>query len=275
MTTMTSAEHTRRDFLYIATGAVGAVGAAAALVPLVAQMNPGRLDHRGGCADRGRSRADRRGPGDQGVLARQADLHQPPHQEADRGGAERQSWRACPTRSRTRRASSRSMTQWQVLIGICTHLGCIPIAHQGPYDGYFCPCHGSVYDTSGRIRSGPAPANLRVAALRVRFRHPGSGSADRRRDQSLQGSIMSGHSTYQPQNAFMKWMERRLPIARAGLFLLRRLPDAAQSQLLVDLRRHPHLHAGDADRHRHRARDALHAACRLSPSIPSSTSCAT
>ena len=50
--------------------------------------------------------------------------------------------------------------QWQVLIGICTHLGCIQIDHQGPYNGYFCPCHGSVYDTSGRIRSGPAPANL-------------------------------------------------------------------------------------------------------------------
>ena len=50
--------------------------------------------------------------------------------------------------------------QWQVLIGICTHLGCIPIAHQGSYDGYFCPCHGSVYDTSGRIRQGPAPLNL-------------------------------------------------------------------------------------------------------------------
>ena len=47
-----------------------------------------------------------------------------------------------------------------MLIGICTHLGCIPIAHQGPYNGYFCPCHGSVYDTSGRIRSGPAPFNL-------------------------------------------------------------------------------------------------------------------
>ena len=51
-------------------------------------------------------------------------------------------------------------SQWSVLIGICTHLGCIPIAHQGPYDGYFCPCHGSIYDTSGRIRQGPAPLNL-------------------------------------------------------------------------------------------------------------------
>ncbi|MEX0753008.1 MAG: ubiquinol-cytochrome c reductase iron-sulfur subunit, partial [Xanthobacteraceae bacterium] len=50
--------------------------------------------------------------------------------------------------------------EWQVLIGICTHLGCIPLAHAGEYDGYFCPCHGSQYDTSGRIRRGPAPANL-------------------------------------------------------------------------------------------------------------------
>ena len=50
--------------------------------------------------------------------------------------------------------------QWLVLIGICTHLGCIPLAHQGEYDGWFCPCHGSQYDTSGRIRKGPAPKNL-------------------------------------------------------------------------------------------------------------------
>jgi ubiquinol-cytochrome c reductase iron-sulfur subunit len=52
--------------------------------------------------------------------------------------------------------------QWLVVVGICTHLGCIPIAHEGAYDGFFCPCHGSVYDTSGRIRSGPAPTNLPV-----------------------------------------------------------------------------------------------------------------
>ena len=52
--------------------------------------------------------------------------------------------------------------QWLVVIGICTHLGCIPIAHEGNYDGFFCPCHGSQYDSSGRIRQGPAPANLTV-----------------------------------------------------------------------------------------------------------------
>ena len=49
-----------------------------------------------------------------------------------------------------------------IVVGVCTHLGCIPLGHQGAYDGWFCPCHGSVYDTSGRIRSGPAPKNLEV-----------------------------------------------------------------------------------------------------------------
>lgn len=52
--------------------------------------------------------------------------------------------------------------KWLVTIGICTHLGCVPIDHQGEYDGWFCPCHGSHYDTSGRIRKGPAPSNLEV-----------------------------------------------------------------------------------------------------------------
>jgi ubiquinol-cytochrome c reductase iron-sulfur subunit len=50
--------------------------------------------------------------------------------------------------------------EWLVVIGVCTHLGCVPLGHQGTYDGWFCPCHGSVYDTSGRIRQGPAPRNL-------------------------------------------------------------------------------------------------------------------
>jgi ubiquinol-cytochrome c reductase iron-sulfur subunit len=52
--------------------------------------------------------------------------------------------------------------EWLVVIGVCTHLGCIPLWNQGEYDGWFCPCHGSAYDTSGRIRKGPAPKNLEV-----------------------------------------------------------------------------------------------------------------
>lgn len=59
-------------------------------------------------------------------------------------------------------ASRVQKPEWLVLIGVCTHLGCIPLGHEGKYDGWLCPCHGSVYDTSGRIRQGPAPLNLAV-----------------------------------------------------------------------------------------------------------------
>jgi len=52
--------------------------------------------------------------------------------------------------------------EWLILVGTCTHLGCVPLFGQGDYGGWFCPCHGSVYDTSGRIRKGPAPKNLAV-----------------------------------------------------------------------------------------------------------------
>jgi ubiquinol-cytochrome c reductase iron-sulfur subunit len=52
--------------------------------------------------------------------------------------------------------------QWLVMLGICTHLGCVPIAESGDYGGWYCPCHGSHYDISGRIRKGPAPLNLEV-----------------------------------------------------------------------------------------------------------------
>jgi ubiquinol-cytochrome c reductase iron-sulfur subunit len=60
--------------------------------------------------------------------------------------------------------------EWLVVLGICTHLGCVPINGAGEYNGYFCPCHGSHYDTSGRIRKGPAPLNLEVRWRRRRVR---------------------------------------------------------------------------------------------------------
>jgi ubiquinol-cytochrome c reductase iron-sulfur subunit len=52
--------------------------------------------------------------------------------------------------------------QWVVCLGVCTHLGCVPVANAGDYHGWFCPCHGSHYDGCGRIRRGPAPYNLEV-----------------------------------------------------------------------------------------------------------------
>lgn len=56
--------------------------------------------------------------------------------------------------------------QWLVMIAICTHLGCVPIENKGDFDGYFCPCHGSDYDSAGRIRKGPAPKNLIVPSYK-------------------------------------------------------------------------------------------------------------
>ncbi|MEC9342400.1 MAG: ubiquinol-cytochrome c reductase iron-sulfur subunit, partial [Pseudomonadota bacterium] len=54
------------------------------------------------------------------------------------------------------------MKEWLVMIGVCTHLGCVPVKDQGDFDGWLCPCHGSHYDSSGRIRKGPAPKNLPI-----------------------------------------------------------------------------------------------------------------
>ena len=156
---MTAVEPTRRDFLYIATASVTVVGAAAAAWPMIAQMNP-----------------------DASTIAAGApiDVDLTPIAE---GQVIKVFWRSKPIfinhRTKKEVDEARSVDvatlpdpqtdearvkpgheQWQVLIGICTHLGCIPLAHQGAYGGYFCPCHGSQYDTSGRIRRGPAPLNL-------------------------------------------------------------------------------------------------------------------
>ncbi len=161
MTTVSSAGHTRRDFLYIATGAVGAVGAAATLVPLVAQMNPDASTIAAGAP----IEVDLSPIGEGQVIkvfwrgkpifvshrtkkeideARSVDVASLPDPQADQARVKQ------------------GHDQWLILIGICTHLGCIPLAHQGNYDGFFCPCHGSQYDSSGRIRQGPAPLNLAV-----------------------------------------------------------------------------------------------------------------
>jgi len=59
-------------------------------------------------------------------------------------------------------SARRKKAEWLVLLGICTHLGCVPLNGAGDYKGYFCPCHGSHYDTAGRIRKGPAPKNLEI-----------------------------------------------------------------------------------------------------------------
>jgi ubiquinol-cytochrome c reductase iron-sulfur subunit len=156
---MSSAEPTRRDFLYIATASAGAVGAAAAIWPLIAQMNPDASTIAAGAP----IEVDL-GPIAVGqvikVFWRGKPIFISHRSEKEVGEARNVDVASLPDPESDEKRVKAGHEAWQVLIGICTHLGCIPIAHQGDYGGYFCPCHGSQYDTSGRIRRGPAPANL-------------------------------------------------------------------------------------------------------------------
>ena len=158
MATTSTADPTRRDMLYITAGAVSAVAVAGAAWPFIAQMNP-----------------------DASTLAlssTELDIGAIPE-----GQIVTIKWRGKPVfvRHRTKKEIQESEAvplkdlpdpqadkdrvkkpEWLVVVGVCTHLGCIPLGHQGKYDGWFCPCHGSDYDVSGRIRQGPAPRNLEV-----------------------------------------------------------------------------------------------------------------
>ena len=158
MTTVSSAEHTRRDFLYIATGAVGAVGAAAALVPLLAQMNPDAAALALATTEVDISAVEVGQSLTVKWRGKPVFIRNRTQQEIDEAKAVPLSELRDPQTDAERVKAGHE--QWLVVIGICTHLGCIPLAHQGEYDGWFCPCHGSQYDTAGRIRKGPAPKNL-------------------------------------------------------------------------------------------------------------------
>lgn len=158
-------EPTRRDFLFLTAGAMGTVGAAYFAWPFIDSMNP--------AAD---------------VLAQSSidvDLSPIPL-----GQAITVVWRGKPVFVRRRSPEEikaaeqvpmselidpepdqdrikKGHAEWLIVIGICTHLGCIPLGNKptenrGKYGGWACPCHGSLYDTSGRVRRGPAPSNLAI-----------------------------------------------------------------------------------------------------------------
>ena len=161
MTTVSSAEHTRRDFLYVATGAVAAVGGAAVLVPLIAQMNPDASTIAAGAP----IEVDL-APVAEGqiikVFWRSKPIFISHRTKKEIDDAKNVDVATLPDPQTDAQRTKPGHEPWLVVIGICTHLGCIPLAHQGEYGGYFCPCHGSVYDTAGRIRKGPAPKNLEL-----------------------------------------------------------------------------------------------------------------
>ncbi len=151
-------KNNRRDFIFTASYTIGAVGLGATIWPLIDQMNP-----------------------DSSVKAlstTEVDISQ-----IQPGKSVTVLWRGKPVFIKRRTQSEISEAQsvkleelkhpekdqdrvkkpeWLVMLGICTHLGCVPLSDKGEYKGWFCPCHGSHYDTSGRIRKGPAPVNMEV-----------------------------------------------------------------------------------------------------------------
>ena len=148
----------RRDFLFTASYTVGAVGVGAVIWPLIDQMNPDKAQ--------------------KALATTEVDISQ-----IEPGKSITVLWRGKPvfikrrTDSEISEAQSVSLddlkhpekdedrvkkAEWLVMMGICSHLGCVPLSDKGEYNGWFCPCHGSHYDTSGRIRKGPAPTNMEI-----------------------------------------------------------------------------------------------------------------
>jgi ubiquinol-cytochrome c reductase iron-sulfur subunit len=158
-----SQDPNRRDFLFIATGAMGAVGVGATIVPLVSTMAPdGRTRALSAPIEvdlatvnegdtvtfkwkgrpvfvRNRSQAEI----DTDAKAPETDMKDP-----------------APDTARVPQRDGQPQLKWVVVLGACTHLGCVPNKNSGEYGGWFCPCHGSQFDTVGRIRKGPAARNL-------------------------------------------------------------------------------------------------------------------
>ncbi|MGG7565281.1 ubiquinol-cytochrome c reductase iron-sulfur subunit [Rhodovulum sp. DZ06] len=169
----TDVEPTRRDFLYVATGAAGAVGVGAAVWPLVDQMNPSAdvlalasIEVDVGDMEegtqltvkwRGKPVFIRKRTAEEIEAARETPLSALPDQNARNANDAADA--SAADENRTLDADG----TWLVMMGVCTHLGCVPLGDgAGEFGGWFCPCHGSHYDTAGRIRKGPAPENLPV-----------------------------------------------------------------------------------------------------------------
>ncbi len=154
----------RRDFLPIAALAFGGVGAAGVLVPLVSQMAPSADVLAQSTTEIDLSQIQ------PGMAIKSSFRKQPlfvrnltPAEIAEADKVNVGSLRDPETLTQR----TRGKKNWLVTLGVCTHLGCVPLGAgegevKGEFGGYFCPCHGSVYDTAARIRKGPAPRNLEV-----------------------------------------------------------------------------------------------------------------
>ncbi|MFU0507103.1 ubiquinol-cytochrome c reductase iron-sulfur subunit [Pseudaminobacter sp. NGMCC 1.201702] len=166
----------RRDFLYVATGTAGVIGAAALAWPFIDQMRPDASTLAASSVEvdvssltpgmsltvkwRGkpvfiRNRTPEEVKAAQDVAL--AELKDPVARNANLASD--------AEATDIDRSAGEGKENWIIMVGVCTHLGCVPLGQQGDFGGWFCPCHGSHYDTAGRIRKGPAPENLHVPAF--------------------------------------------------------------------------------------------------------------
>ena len=163
---------TRRDFLYYATGGAAAVAVGAAVWPLVNQMNPSadvqalasifvdvsdvEVGTQLTVKYLGKPVFIRRRSEEEIAEARAVTLTDLPDQKS-------QNFNNPDTDASDTNRAMDEAGEWLVMVGVCTHLGCVPIGDQsGDFGGWYCPCHGSHYDSAGRIRKGPAPRNLDI-----------------------------------------------------------------------------------------------------------------
>jgi ubiquinol-cytochrome c reductase iron-sulfur subunit len=171
--TANESEPTRRDFLYIATGAMGAVGAAAVAWPFIAQMNPdastralASIEVDVSAIEEGQAITVKWRGKPVFIRNRTAkeieEAKAVPLEELKDQGAENDNLEPGAPATFENRSGGEGKENWIVMIGSCTHLGCVPVGTAGDFGGWFCPCHGSHYDTAGRIRKGPAPRNLEI-----------------------------------------------------------------------------------------------------------------
>ena len=165
-------EPTRRDFLYIATGAMGAVGAGAVAWPLINQMSPDASTRALASIEVDVSSIE---PGQAITVkwrGKPVFIRNRTAQEIEEANAvemvelkdplARNANAESEPATDVNRSAGEGKENWIVMVGSCTHLGCVPVGLAGDFGGWFCPCHGSHYDTAGRIRKGPAPENLAI-----------------------------------------------------------------------------------------------------------------
>ena len=171
--TGTMAESTRRDLLYVATGAVGAVGVVGAAWPFIDQLRPdasvlavASIEVDVSAIEPGMS-VTAKWRGKPVFIRNRTEEEMEAARAVDVSAlkdplARNRNLAADAPADDFSRSAGAGRENWLVMVGVCTHLGCVPLGQAGDFGGWFCPCHGSHYDTAGRIRKGPAPENMLV-----------------------------------------------------------------------------------------------------------------